>query len=61
MINQKSIYVYKMWDFWNGYWTADTSSNRERIDDLDSYYWMDAETYQMTSNTVPKDGNLAGY
>jgi hypothetical protein len=34
------IYVYKMWDFWNGYWIQYTSSDREQIEDSDSLFFI---------------------
>ena len=55
------IYVYKMWNFHNGYWTADSPAKREKIDDSDDWYWMDEETYEQQVGSVPSSGNLAEY
>ncbi|MEM6399135.1 MAG: hypothetical protein AAF757_02725 [Cyanobacteria bacterium P01_D01_bin.116] len=55
------IYVYKIWDFWSGYWIPDTEFNREKIDDSDDKYYMDEETYNLQKTNIPSDGNLAGY
>ncbi|MEH2079597.1 MAG: hypothetical protein V7K89_06165 [Nostoc sp.] len=46
------IYVYKMWDFHNGYWTFDSPEKREKIDDSDDWYWMDQHTYKQQVKSI---------
>ncbi len=53
------IYVYKLWDFWNGYWIDDTEENRNKIDDSDNKYWMDIDGYQQYKLLVPPSGNIS--
>jgi len=53
------IYIYKMWDFWNGYWAEDTPETRDNVDDSDNWYYMDQETYHDQKDSIPRDGNLA--
>ncbi len=53
------IYVYELWDFWNGYWIDDTEENRNKIDDSDSKYWMDVDAYEQYKVLVPPSGNIS--
>jgi hypothetical protein len=52
------IYVYKIWDFHNGYWTTDSPEKREKIDDSDDWYWMNEETYkQQVKSMLIREGD----
>lgn len=58
---KNQIYVYKLWDFWNGYWTPDTESNREKIDGSDDKYYVEADSYNELAARVPHSGNLVEF
>lgn len=58
---KNQIYVYKLWDFWNGYWITDTESNREKIDDSDDKYYVESDSYNELAARVPRSGNLVEF